>query len=70
MPFAESEVVWSKEPKLGLFERLYLPIVSDGLTTTIGHILFGEDAGRNSNDVTWNRSQNLPPNYRGVARPA
>jgi NADH-quinone oxidoreductase subunit I len=63
MPIAENEVIWSREPKLGLFERLYLPIVSDGLTTTVGHMF-----AKTRTEQYPEQEPNLPPNYRGVHR--
>src|SRR6516165_1981706 len=63
MPIAENEVVWSQEPRLGLFERLYLPVVTDGLATTIGH-LFKPKVTEEYPE----QEPKLPPNYRGVHR--
>jgi NADH-quinone oxidoreductase subunit I len=63
MPIAENEVVWSQEPKLGLFERLYLPVVTDGLATTIGHLFQPAKT-----EEYPEQEPKLPPNYRGVHR--
>ena len=35
MPIAESEVKWVDEPRLGLWEQLYIPAMIDGLKTTV-----------------------------------
>jgi NADH-quinone oxidoreductase subunit I len=63
MPIADKDVRWVQEPKLSLFEQLYLPAIVEGLTTTVKHMFqppvtlqFPEE-----------RPQ-LPANYRGVHR--
>jgi len=63
MPIAESDVSWVTEPKLGLFERLYLPVVTDGLATTIGHLFKPART-----EEYPEQEPKLPPNYRGVHR--
>ena len=63
MPIAESDVVWMDEPKLGLFENLYLPIVVDGLKTTVTHMFT-----KKVTESYPEQEPNLPPNYRGVHR--
>ena len=63
MPIAASDVVWVKEPKMGLTERLYLPAVLSGLQTTVKHMF--------KPSVTMQFPEErpaLPPNYRGVHR--
>ena len=63
MPIAEQDVKWVAEPKLGLLERLYLPIISQGLTTTLKHMV--------SKKVTESypeQEPTMPSNYRGVHR--
>jgi NADH-quinone oxidoreductase subunit I len=63
MPIAESDVRWVSAPKLGLFEQLYLPVVADGLTTTLGHMF------RTPRTEQYPEQEpTLPPNYRGVHR--
>jgi NADH-quinone oxidoreductase subunit I len=67
MPIPESEVRWVEEPKLGMFEKLYLPTIADGLQTTMKHLwrtVRGHEVTRQFPEV---RPQ-LPPNYRGVHR--
>ena len=63
MAMAEKEVKWVQEPKLGFFEQLYLPIVFDGLKTTVGHIF-----SKKKTESYPEQEPNLPPNYRGVHR--
>lgn len=63
MPMTEADVTWVKEPKLGLLERLYLPIVSDGLTTTAKHLF-----QKKKTESYPEQEPVLPPNYRGVHR--
>lgn len=63
MPISESEVRWVEEPKLGFWERLYLPAIGQGLGTTIKHLF--------SSKVTEQYPEEeptLPANYRGVHR--
>ena len=63
MPIAEKDVKWVEEPKLGLFAQLYLPIVMDGLKTTVTHMF--------QKKVTEQYPEQEPtmvPNYRGVHR--
>jgi len=63
MPMTESDVRWVEEPRLGLFGQLYLPIVADGLTTTLSHMF-----SRKVTEEYPEQEPNLPPNYRGVHR--
>jgi NADH-quinone oxidoreductase subunit I len=63
MPIAENDVKWVETPRMGLFEKLYLPAIAQGLKTTIGHIF--------SKPITQQypeQEPDLPPNYRGVHR--
>lgn len=63
MPIAEQDVKWVSEPKLGLLERLYLPIITQGMTTTLKHMV--------SKKVTESypeQEPTMPANYRGVHR--
>jgi NADH-quinone oxidoreductase subunit I len=67
MPIKESDVRWVKEPKIGLFEQLYLPAIMSGLQTTVKHmtkVLTGTHLTREFPEV---RPQ-VPANYRGVHR--
>jgi NADH-quinone oxidoreductase subunit I len=34
----DSNIKWLEEPKLGLAERMYLPLLMQGLTTTVRHL--------------------------------
>ena len=63
MPISETEVRWVEEPKLGLFAQLYLPLVVDGLSTTVSH-LFQRKITEEYPEV----EPKLPSNYRGVHR--
>lgn len=63
MPIADKDVRWVQEPKLSIFEQLYLPAIAEGLATTMKHIFQPK--------VTMQFPEerpNLPPNYRGVHR--
>ena len=59
----ESDVTWVEPPKLGLFGQLYLPLVVDGLATTVGHIF-----AKKRTESYPEQEPKLPPNYRGVHR--
>jgi NADH-quinone oxidoreductase subunit I len=63
MAIAEQDVTWVDEPKLGLFEQLYLPIVLGGLTTTVSHMF-----GKKKTESYPEQEPTMPPNYRGVHR--
>ncbi len=63
MPINDSEVTWVEEPKLGLLGQLYLPIVYDGLITTVKHIF-----SKKLTESYPEQEPTLPPNYRGVHR--
>jgi NADH-quinone oxidoreductase subunit I len=63
MPIAESEVKWVKAPTMGLMDRLYLPAIFEGLTTTIKHVF----TPKVTQQFPEQRPE-LPPNYRGVHR--
>jgi len=67
MPIADKDVTWVEEPKLTLFERLYLPSIGEGLLTTLGH-LAGTVAGGDITQQFPEERPNLPQNYRGVHR--
>jgi NADH-quinone oxidoreductase subunit I len=63
MPITENEVRWLQPPTLGLVEKLYLPAIFQGLSTTIKHMFQPK--------VTQQFPEErpaLPPNYRGVHR--
>lgn len=63
MAIAEADVRWVEPPKLGLFENLYLPIVADGLKTTLAHMF-----QKKVTEEYPEQEPKLPPNYRGVHR--
>ena len=63
MATSESDVKWVVEPRLGLFEQLYLPIVVDGLKTTVTHMFH-----KKVTEQYPEQEPTLPPNYRGVHR--
>ncbi len=63
MPIDPGQVRWVDEPKIGLWEQLYLPAIAEGVQTTVRHMFgpkvtvqFPEERPR------------LPANYRGVHR--
>ena len=57
-------VRWVEEPKMGLFERMYLPAIAQGLSTTVRHIFRPQVKTEMYPEV----EPQLPPNYRGVHR--
>ena len=63
MPIAESEVLWVDEPRLGLWEQLYVPALVEGLKTTVSHLF-----GRKITEQYPEQEPKLPANYRGVHR--
>jgi NADH-quinone oxidoreductase subunit I len=63
MPIPENEVRYVEEPKIGFWERLYLPAIGQGLATTIGH-LFKPKVTEQYPELP----ATVPPNYRGVHR--
>jgi NADH-quinone oxidoreductase subunit I len=63
MPMTESDVRWVQEPKLGLWEQLYIPALVDGIKTTLGHMF-----SKNITEQYPEQEPSLPANYRGVHR--
>ena len=63
MPIDGKDVAWCEEPKLRLFGQLYLPIVFDGLKTTVAHLF-----KRKVTEQYPEQEPDLPANYRGVHR--
>ena len=63
MPIPEKEVRWTDEPKIGFWERLYLPAIAEGLSTTIRHVMSPK-----MTQLYPEEPMQLPPNYRGVHR--
>ena len=63
MPLAAADVKWVEEPRLGLFEQLYLPIVADGLKTTVKHLF-----AKKLTEQYPEQEPVMVPNYRGVHR--
>ena len=63
MPIAESEVRWVKPPSMGLFDRLYLPAIAQGLGTTIKHMFQPKVTQQFPEE-----RPDLPANYRGLHR--
>jgi NADH-quinone oxidoreductase subunit I len=57
-------VRWVEEPKVGLFERMYLPAIAQGLATTVRHIFKPQVHTEGYPEV----EPQLPANYRGVHR--
>jgi NADH-quinone oxidoreductase subunit I len=63
MPINPSEVKWITPPKMGLLDRLYLPAIFEGLSTTVKHVF-----KRKVTQQYPEERPKLPPNYRGVHR--
>ena len=68
MPIAEKDVTWVREPKMGLFEQLYLPALAAGLATTMGHAARTVFGGGAVTQQFPEQRPNLPAIYRGVHR--
>ncbi len=67
MPISPSEVRWVQEPKLNLWERLYVPAVAEGLKTTFRHMAQSM-AGATFTQQFPEQEPKLPSHYRGVHR--
>ena len=68
MPIAANDVTWVSQPRMGLYEQLYLPALVEGLQTTVRHAakaLFGSGAITQQYPE---QTPKLPANYRGVHR--
>jgi NADH-quinone oxidoreductase subunit I len=63
MPIAEADVMWVDEPRLGLWEQLYIPAMIDGLKTTVSHLF-----SKKVTEQYPEQEPKLPANYRGVHR--
>ena len=63
MPIPENEVRFVEEPRIGFWERLYLPAIAEGLATTVKH-LFKPKMTEHYPETP----PSVPPNYRGVHR--
>ena len=63
MPIADKDLRWVDEPKIGFWERLYLPAIAEGLSTTVKHIF-----SKKMTQLYPEEPAQLPPNYRGVHR--
>src|SRR5262245_6056340 len=67
MPLAAKDIRWLEPPKLGVFEKLYLPAVAEGLQTTMKH-LWRTTTGKDLTVQFPEERPVMPPNYRGVHR--
>jgi NADH-quinone oxidoreductase subunit I len=63
MAISENDVRWVETPKMGLWERLYIPAIIDGLSTTVSHLF-----QKKVTEEYPEQEPTLPPNYRGVHR--
>ena len=67
MPISADAVRWVTEPKLNLWERLYVPAIVEGLETTMKHM--GRTlAGKAVTQQFPEQQPKLPQHYRGVHR--
>ena len=64
MAGTSKNVRWVEEPKMGLFERMYLPAIAQGLSTTVRHIFRPQVKTEMYPEV----EPRMVPNYRGVHR--
>jgi NADH-quinone oxidoreductase subunit I len=64
MAVGTKSVRWVEEPKVGLFERMYLPAIAQGLATTVRHIFKPHVRTEGYPE----QEPQLPANYRGVHR--
>ena len=67
MPIKPSDVRWVQEPKLNLWERLYLPAVAEGQKTTVRHMA-QTMGGKTFTQQFPEEEPKLPSHYRGVHR--
>ncbi len=63
MPIESKDVHWIEEPKLGFWEKLYVPAIVEGLSTTFKHM-----TGKKMTEQYPEQEPDLPANYRGVHR--
>ncbi len=63
MAMKEQDVRWIEEPKVGFWERLYVPAILQGLSVTAKHM-----TNKPLTEQYPEQEPNLPPNYRGVHR--
>src|SRR5436309_13568054 len=63
MPIADKDVRWVETPKMGLYEKLYIPAIVEGLLTSGRHI-FQKPVTQQYPE----QEPDLPPNYRGAHR--
>ena len=63
MPIEANDVKWIGPTRIGLFERLYLPAIWQGMQTTVRH-MFGPKITQQFPE----QRPVMPPNYRGVHR--
>ena len=69
MPIKPEEVTWVQEPKIGLFEQLYLPAIAAGMGTTMRHLTNTLlNRGEKVTQQFPEERPKLPANYRGVHR--
>jgi NADH-quinone oxidoreductase subunit I len=64
MATGTKNVRFVEEPKIGLFERMYLPAIAQGISTTVRHIFKPQVKTESYPE----HEPKLPPNYRGVHR--
>jgi NADH-quinone oxidoreductase subunit I len=60
----DKNVRWLEEPKIGFWERMYIPAIVEGLSTTVRHIVKPQVQTEQYPE----QEPKLPPNYRGVHR--
>ena len=63
MPIDANDVKWVQPPTMGFLEKLYLPAIWQGLTTTVKHLF-----SRKVTQQYPEQRPKLPANYRGVHR--
>lgn len=64
MSASSASVRFIQEPRIGILERMYLPAIMEGLTTTIGHVFKPQVKTEQYPE----QEPELPSNYRGVHR--
>jgi NADH-quinone oxidoreductase subunit I len=64
MPINPKEVTWVEEPQVGFWESTFLPAITEGLKTTMKHLLRMQPVTQEYPEV----KPHLPPHYRGVHR--
>jgi NADH-quinone oxidoreductase subunit I len=67
MPIQESDIRWVENPRMNLWDMLYVPAIMQGLQTTVRHMAKALTGQQVTQQFPEERPR-LPPHYRGVHR--